>query len=103
MAGLIGFPWRSCTVLCMLATSAVALGRSQQARRCSGAPKAAAERKSGARAGWSCCCCRYASHLHDTLVRLAGDAEECVRREVAAALAPVAALLGRERWVLGAV
>ena len=40
---------------------------------------------------------RYASHLHDTLLRLGADADWEVRRAVAAALPDVAAALGRDR------
>ena len=40
---------------------------------------------------------RYASHLHDALTRLAGDAAPEVRLAMAAALPDVAAALGRER------
>lgn len=40
---------------------------------------------------------RYGSHLHDVLLRLAGDAGAEVRLAVASALPEVAAALGRER------
>ena len=40
---------------------------------------------------------RYGSHLHDTLLRLASDADVDVRLAVACSLAEVAALLGKDK------